>query len=128
VRGRRGPAGVGSRMSDPPVALRHSQSRQYTDSKFELIGRGVGESLAVSLRWIAQPDLLERIPGTHNYCLTRQGCRTTLFYTRAFNRILRPGLAQIVPASVPDHTALRRGFDRLDTRIARWIQQKKCQT
>ena len=57
--------------------------------------------------------------------ITRTGWRTALFYTRAFNRILRPGLAQILPLQVPGDTPLRRGFDKLDALIDRWIEQKK---
>jgi hypothetical protein len=77
------------------------------------------------LRRLRLHALIERIPGTHNYRVTRQGFRTALFCTRTFNRILRPGLAQIIPLEVLDDTALRRGFDKLDTLIDRWIQEKK---
>jgi hypothetical protein len=38
---------------------------------------------------------------------------------------LRPGLAQIVPVQGLDDTALRRGFDELDTLVDRWVEQKK---
>jgi len=77
------------------------------------------------LRRLRLHALIERIPGTHNYRVTREGWRTALFCTRTFNRILRPGLAQIVPVQGLDDTALRRGFDELDTLIDRWVEQKK---
>jgi hypothetical protein len=44
---------------------------------------------------------------------------------RTFNRILRPGLAQIVPLEVLDDTSLRRGFDKLQALIDRWMEQTK---
>ena len=49
------------------------------------------------LRRLRLHGLIERIPGTHRYRVTEPGCRTILFCTRTYNRLLRPGLAQIVP-------------------------------
>src|SRR6516165_2401693 len=77
------------------------------------------------LRRLRLHAMIARIPGTHNYRVTTQGWRTALFCTRTFNRILRPGLAQIIPAEVLDDTALRRGFDQLDALIDRWIRERK---
>ena len=53
------------------------------------------------------------------------GWRTALFCTRTYNRILRPGLAQIVPIEVLDDSELRRGFDQIDRVIDRWIEKSK---
>src|SRR6516225_7108485 len=77
------------------------------------------------LRRLRLHGLIERIPGTHRYRVTRQGWRTSLFCTRTFNRLLRPGLAQIVPDEVLDDTELRRAFDKIDSQVERWIQEKK---
>ena len=41
------------------------------------------------------------------------------------NRILRPGLAQIVPIEVLDASELRWGFDQVDQVADRWIEKKK---
>jgi hypothetical protein len=57
--------------------------------------------------------------------VTRQGWRTALFCTRTFNRLLRPGLAQIVPIEALDDCKLRRGFDKLDRVIDQWIKERK---
>ena len=46
------------------------------------------------LRRLRLHGLIERIPGTHRYQVTRLGWRTALFCTRTYNRILRPGLAR----------------------------------
>ena len=42
------------------------------------------------LRRLRLHGLIERIPGTHRYRVTRRGARTALFCTRTYNRILRP--------------------------------------
>ena len=45
------------------------------------------------LRRLRLHDMIERIPGTHRYRVTEYGLRAALFFTRTYNRILRPGLA-----------------------------------
>ena len=77
------------------------------------------------LRRLRLHGLIERIPGTHRYQVTRLGWRTALFCTRTYNRILRPGLAQIVPIEVLDDSKLRQGFDQIDQVIDRWIEKRK---
>jgi hypothetical protein len=51
--------------------------------------------MSYDLRRLRLHRLIERIPGTHRYQLTDLGRRTALFYSRTFNRVLRPGLSQI---------------------------------
>ena len=77
------------------------------------------------LRRLRLHSLIERIPGTHRYRVTRLGWHTALFCTRTYNRLLRPGLAQIVPIEVLDDSELRRGFDQVDRVIDRWIEKRK---
>ena len=76
----------------------------------------------------AQRLLIKRITGTHRYQVTRQGWRASLFFTRTYNRVLQPGLAQIVPIDVLDDSELRRGFDEIDQVIDRWIEKAKVPT
>jgi hypothetical protein len=77
------------------------------------------------IRRLRLHGLIERIPGTHRYRLTRQGGRAALFCTRVYNRLLRPGLALISPEQPLDDSDLRRGFDRLDEAIDHWMRQEK---
>ena len=77
------------------------------------------------LRRLRLHGLIQRIPETHRYRVTRLGWRTALFCTRTYNRLLRPGLAQIVPIEVLDDAELRRGFDQIDRVIDRWIEKRK---
>ena len=69
--------------------------------------------------------MIERIPGTHRYRVTREGSRAALFCTRTYNRLLRPGLAQIIPAEAREDSDLRRAFDEFDQKIDHWITQEK---
>jgi len=67
--------------------------------------------------------LIERVPGTHRYRVTRQGLRTALFFTRVYARILRPGLARLAPTGPPGDPALRPYLDKLEGAIDRWVAQ-----
>jgi len=67
--------------------------------------------------------LIERIPATHRYRLTRAGGRAALFCTRTYNRLLRPGLALVIPEEALDDSELRRGFDDLDAKIQKWMDE-----
>ena len=77
------------------------------------------------LRRLRLHGLIERIPGTHRYRVTEQGTRVALFCTRTYNRLLRPGLALIMPEGAEEDSELRRAFGKLDEQIDRWIEEKK---
>jgi hypothetical protein len=94
-----------------------------------LLGRAPDDmtmgQMGYHLRRLRLHSLIERIPGTHRYRLTRQGGRTALFCTRTYNRILRPGLAVIIPEEALDDSDLRRGFDQFDEMLDHWIRLRK---
>jgi hypothetical protein len=81
--------------------------------------------MSYHLRRLRLHGLIERIPKTHRYRVTDSGWRTALFSTRTYNRILRPGLAQIIPEEASDDSSLRRGFDQLDRVIDQWLKEQK---
>jgi hypothetical protein len=48
-----------------------------------------------------------------------------LFFTRTCARVLRPGLAQIVPEEWADRSHLRRSFDHLIRAIDQFVAEAK---
>jgi hypothetical protein len=69
--------------------------------------------MTYQLRRLRLHGMIQRIPETHRYRVTEYGLRAALFFTRTYNRILRPGLAQVLP-SLPAMTgSLRRSFNQL---------------
>ena len=75
------------------------------------------------LRRLRLHGLIARVPKTHRYCITDAGWRTMLFCTRCYQRLLRPGLAEVVAApTLP--TNLCQRFDQLDAAIDLWIQEQ----
>jgi hypothetical protein len=77
------------------------------------------------LRRLRLHGLIERLPKTHRYRVTDQGWRTALFCTRVYNRILRPGLAEILAEDDAPDTCLRRRFGELDEAIDTWLKNQK---
>jgi hypothetical protein len=79
--------------------------------------------MTYQLRRLRLHQIIARIPGTHRYRLTDFGLRTALFFTRVYNRLLRPGLGRILPdlSSLP--CPLRRAFDKLDCELTTLLQQ-----
>src|SRR5664279_3125388 len=72
--------------------------------------------MSYDLRRLRLHGLIERIPGTHRYTVTDRGLRIAVFLTRVHNRLVRPGLSEILTDHDPD-TPLRREFRRLDAVI-----------
>jgi hypothetical protein len=111
------------------LLARGFSNRDLRDCWAPLLGKTPDDMTAgqmtYHLRRLRLHGLIERIAGTHRYRVTRQGSRTLLFCTRTYNRLLRPGLAQIVPEEALDDSVLRRGFDAFDQMLDHWIEEKR---
>jgi hypothetical protein len=69
-------------------------------------------TMTYDLRRLRLHGLIERIPHTHRYRVTDTGLHTAWFFTHAYNRVLRPGLADL---SDPTSTGpLHATFKQLD--------------
>lgn len=73
--------------------------------------------LTYELRRLRLHGLIERIVHTHRYRVTDSGLREALFLTRAYARLLRPGLAELAPPIGSPGSRLRRHFDAFDAAI-----------
>src|SRR5215813_6990812 len=82
--------------------------------------------MTYQLRRLRLHGLITRIPKTHRYRLTSFGLRVALFCTRIYNRILRPGIGQLLPITTtsPLPDALRRSFNNVDLQIQNWIRRE----
>jgi len=104
-------------------------NRDLRDHWAPLVGRTAQSmtqgQMSYHLRRLRLHGLIERIPRTHRYRLTDSGWRTALFCTRTYNRILRPGLAVVMPPETGAEVPLRRCFDRLDAALNEWIDAQK---
>ena len=75
--------------------------------------------MTYDLRRLRLHGLIERIPGTHRYRVTDLGLRSAVFFTRAHNRLLRTGLAELNDPEAP--TPLRLAFVNLETQMDRLV-------
>ncbi len=73
--------------------------------------------MTYDLRRLRLHGLIERIPHTHRYRLTDLGLRTSIFYTRSYNRLIRTGLAEVSDPDAP--SALRRAFAKVECEMDR---------
>jgi hypothetical protein len=103
-------------------------NRELRDHWAPLLGKNSQSmtpgQMTYHLRRLRLHGLIERVPKTHRYRVTDSGWRTALFCTRCYNRILRPGLARVIPEEALDDSRLRRRFDELDAAIDQWIQEQ----
>src|SRR5207302_4534003 len=104
-------------------------NRELRDHWAPLVGRASQSitpgQMTYHLRRLRLHGLIERVPKSHRYRVTNQGWRTILFCTRCHNRLLRPGLAQVLPDQAAPETPLRRRFDQLDETIKQWLEDQK---
>ena len=74
-------------------------------------------ALTYQLRRLRLHGLIERLPNSFRYRVTDFGLRVALFFTRTYNRLLRPGLAAALPALRANPTPLQRAFNALTAQI-----------
>jgi hypothetical protein len=88
----------------------------------EAISQG---AITYQLRRLRLHGLIERISGTFRYRVTQFGARVALFFTRLYNRLLRPGLATALPNLRALDTPLKRAFNRIDAQLSEAINQER---
>jgi hypothetical protein len=81
--------------------------------------------MTYDLRRLRLHGFIQRVPKSHRYAVTAAGLRIALFFTRTYARLLRPKLAQIMPAGPPGDAALRDAFDRLQAEIDRCCEEQR---
>ena len=86
----------------------------------ELTSQG---ALTYQLRRLRLHGMIERLPNSFRYRVTEFGWRAALFFTRLYNRLLRPGLAAVLPGLRATDTPLKRAFDNINAQVNACINQ-----
>jgi hypothetical protein len=81
-------------------------------------------SMTYDIRRLRLHGLIQRVPRTHRYEVTDSGLRYALFFTRCYDRLLRPGAAAVFPGPVAD-SSLRTAFRRLESEVAGYVSRAK---
>jgi hypothetical protein len=80
-------------------------------------------AVTYQLRRLRLHGLIERLPNSFRYRVTDVGLRVALFFTRTYNRLLRPGLATALPSLHAITSPLKRAFDLLGAQIDTMISE-----
>jgi hypothetical protein len=70
----------------------------------DISGSYTPAKMTYDLRRLRLKGLIQRVPEKNRYVLTPAGRRIALFFTKAFARIFRPGVARLDPNLPPDST------------------------
>ena len=82
-------------------------------------------AVTYDLRRLRLRGLIRRIARTHRYEVTPQGLRHALFFTRSYDRLLRPGLAAVLAPQTTIDSSLRASFRQLEAAMTSWTEQAK---
>jgi hypothetical protein len=99
---------------------RHLAGLSGTDP--EKISQG---AITYQLRRLRLHGFIERLPNSFRYRVSDFGFRAALFFTRIYNRLLRPGLADALPGLRSIDTPLKGAFNKIDARLNEWVNQAK---
>jgi len=75
-------------------------------------------AVTYQLRRLRLHGMIERLPNSFRYRITERGLRAALFFTRLYNRLLRPGIAAALPGHFAIDSPLRRAFDNVQTQLS----------
>lgn len=108
------PRGFANRdLRGPLAALRGLDPHELTQGK-----------MTYELRRLRQHGLIESIPRSHRYRVTDFGLRVAVFYSRVHARLIRPGLADLVPRANPPPSAVRTALERVERVIDDWCAKE----
>ena len=74
-------------LTEQLAALMHMDMTELTQCRMTYL-----------LRKVRMHGLIVRVPKSHRYRLTEFGLRLSLFYTRAYNRLLEPAATRVLVA------------------------------
>jgi hypothetical protein len=104
-------------------------NRELKEHLAPLLGEDPGTltqgRMTYQLRRLRLHGLIERREGTHRYGVSDLGLRVALFFTRSYARVLRPGLAEVIPESAAEDPPLRRAFAALEQAMDQYVAQAK---
>jgi hypothetical protein len=82
--------------------------------------------MSYDLRRLRLHGLIERKPGTQRYQLTPPGLKTALFYSRTYQRVIRPGLSLLDPAPPHGNARLTRAYRQFQTELSEYFARQQA--
>jgi hypothetical protein len=106
-----------------PGVVRARQLRSQLGTQPASAGKCTPGRTTYDLRRLRHHGLIERIPGKLAYTITDLGLRTALFYVHAYDGLIGPGLADILPDLKAAPSPIRTAMEKLSAAWAHHIQQ-----
>ena len=101
-----------------PQGFRAGDLRQHLAALLGRDAQSISQgAVTYQLRRLRLHRLIERLPKSFRYQVTDFGFRVALFFTRMYNRILRPALAAALPQLRAVTTPLKHAFDTLAAQV-----------
>jgi hypothetical protein len=82
--------------------------------------------MSYDLRRLRLHGLIERKRGTQRYQLTSLGLKTALFYSRTYQRVIRPGLSLLDSSAANANATLTRAFQQFQTTLSDYFAQQNA--
>ena len=80
--------------------------------------------MTYDLRRLRLHGLIARIPKPHRYRLSPFGLKTALFYSRVYQRLLRPGLSELLDPRLGVSSSLATAFNRFQEALDAYADKK----
>jgi hypothetical protein len=80
--------------------------------------------MSYDLRRLRLHGIIARIPKSQRYRLTAFGLKTAIFYSRTYQRLLRPGLSQLLDKRISSSTPLGAAFMKFQEVLDDYTSQK----
>jgi hypothetical protein len=80
--------------------------------------------MSYDLRRLRLHGLIERIAKTQRYRLTTFGLKTVLFYSRTYQRLLRPGLSELLDPRTQQSSTLLPAFVKFQKTIDAYVSER----
>lgn len=103
-------------------------SREFVEQVRALLQTTYGTRQATyDLRRLKRKGLITKVPGTRRYQLTDSGRRVAVLFTKAYGRVLAPGLTALdprLPGEISARSPLATAWRRLDHALDDFIRQE----
>ena len=80
--------------------------------------------MSYDLRRLRLHGLIERVPKTQRYRLTTFGLKPALFYSRIYQRLLRPGLSELHDPHTSESSTLAIDFAKFNKALDAYVAEK----
>ena len=108
-----------------PQGFRNRQLRPLLAQLLGLSESQIGPGrMSYDLRRLRLHGLIQRIPKTQRYRLTTYGLKTALFYSRAYQRLLRRGLSELHDPRGSESSTLALAFAKFHKCLDAYLAQQ----